>query len=376
MIFDTNPLVGADSIQLRTFEVQQPIGTFYVGVMKARDLCQIAYADTRRQTTREIELYSGIQRELSERRRVEIRQYISTFDAAFPNSFIISVMPTAILKEEEGCLHLRRHEQTAKIIDGQHRLSGFDERNWDDFDLIVAVFVDLPLEDQAMLFATINIKQTRVSPSLVYDLFEETKARSPQKTCHNISKSLNTDKTSPFYHQIKPLGKRTEEYVGRLTQATFVKRLLPLVSSNPDIIRDRIKRGDKPSPSDPENTRCVFWRFFAEDKDWAILRVLMNYFAAVAGVFAEEWTSEKSPLGRAIGFSALMRLLGLLAKQGLEVKPEPRLDKEFFERYFQKARGLAPFTFDTYPPSGAGETKLFKALETAVLSPSAADATS
>jgi DGQHR domain-containing protein len=289
MIFETNPLGGADLIQFQTFDVQQPIGTFYVGVMKARDLCQIAYADTRRQTQREIELYSGIQRGLSERRRVEIRRYISTFDAAFPNSFIISVKPGAVLRETEKFLYLRRHAETATIIDGQHRLSGFDENNWDEFDLIVAAFVDLPLEDQAMLFATINIKQTRVSPSLVYDLFAETKARSPQKTCHNISKSLNTEKTSPFYHQIKPLGKRTEEYVGRLTQATFVKRLLPLVCTNPDIIRDRIKRGEKPSPSDPDNSSCVFWRFFAEDKDWAILRVLTNYFTAVAEVFAEDW---------------------------------------------------------------------------------------
>lgn len=359
---------SADGLTVKVFEVEQPIGTFYVGVMKASALREIAYADTRRQSEREIESYSGIQRELSERRRIEIRQYISTFDAAFPNSFIIAVKSEHVIRQEDGLLLLRRGEDTASLIDGQHRLSGFDEYSDDGFDLIVAIFIDLPLEDQAMIFATINIKQTRVNPSLVYDLFEETKARSPQKTCHNISKSLNTDKTSPFFHQIKPLGKRTEEFRGRLTQATFVKQLLPLVCSNPDVIRDRIKRGEKLNANDPLNRDRVFWRFFAEEKDWAILRAVTNYFSAVRGVFPEDWARDDSPLARAIGFSALIRLLEKLARTGLAAVPEPRLDQLFFEENLRKAEHLAPFSFETYSASGAGETKLFRALEGAIFS--------
>lgn len=367
MIFESGGVAELDPLEVKVFEVHQPIGAFYVGVMKASDLQLIAYADTRRQSEREIESYSGIQRELSSRRQNEIKQYIGTFDASFPNSFIISVKSSNVITETEGSLSLRRDEKTASIIDGQHRLSGFTDLNADDFDLIVAIFVDLPLEDQAMLFATINIKQTRVNPSLVYDLFEETKARSPQKTCHTIAKSLNTDKSSPFYHQIKPLGKRTDEYTGKLTQATFVKRLLPMVCSNPDVVRDRVKRGEKLDPDDLDNRACIFWRFFAEEKDWAILRVVTNYFAAVAEVFGEDWTGSDSPLGRTIGFAALTRLLDPLAREGLVVTPEPRLDKQFFATHLRKADALSPFTFDTYPPSGGGETKLYKALATAIL---------
>lgn len=364
MIFEGGGL--ADIITLKVFDVHQPIGVFYVGVIKASDLRLIAYADTRRQSQREVESYSGIQRELSSRRQGEIKQYISTFDAAFPNSFIIAVNPSNVLNENDGELGLRRSEETASIIDGQHRLSGFDDFNSDDFDLIVAIFIDLPIEDQAMLFATINIKQTRVNPSLVYDLFDETKTRSPQKTCHHISKSLNTDKSSPFYHLIKPLGKRTDDYVGKLTQATFVKRLLPLICVNPDSVRDCIKRGVTLDPNDKQNRDCVFWRFFAEDKDWAILRVVTNFFNSVSDTFGESWTSSDSPLGRAIGFAALMRLLERLARIGIASTPEPRLDKDFFNSALVKAKVLAPFTFDDYPASGAGETKLYRALETTI----------
>lgn len=366
MIFEPGAVAAEDTVSIRVFPVQQPIGSFYVGIMSARDLRYIAFADTRKKKEKEVETYSGIQRELSDRRQKEIRDYIGTFDAAFPNSFIIAVDSKDVMREEDGWLVLRSDERTASIIDGQHRLSGFTDLNETNFDLIVSIFIDLPIEEQAMLFATINIKQTRVNPSLVYDLYEETKLRSPQKTAHHIAKSLNTDSTSPLYHEIKPLGKRTEEYAGRLTQATFIRRLLPLICSDPDVVLDKLKRREQLSVDDPTNRDCVFWRFFVEEKDWAILRALTNYFNAVAAVFGGEWKNRESPLARTIGFGALMRILEIVANKGLAVKPEARLDQPFFEQELAKAKPLAPFTFDVYPASGAGETKLFKALEAAV----------
>jgi DGQHR domain-containing protein len=189
-----------------------------------------------------METYAGIQRDLNEKRAEEIRQYVNSFDASFPNTFIVSVKSEDILSDENGQLSIRAHEGAASIIDGQHRLAGFSDYKKNDFDLIVSIFIDLPLEDQAMLFATINLKQTKVNASLVYDLYGETKLRSPQKTCHNISKLLNEESSSPFFHRIKPLGKSTDEYTGILTQATFVKRLLPMVCKNPDEIRDELKK--------------------------------------------------------------------------------------------------------------------------------------
>ncbi len=347
------------SIGVRVFEVSQPLGTFYVGVMKANDLRQIAAADTRRQEEREVEVYTGIQRELSKKRQAEIEDYISTFDAAFPNSFIIAVKSEDVLSQEGETLRIRAHEKAASIIDGQHRLAGFTEPNSENFELIVSIFIDLPVEDQAMLFATINLKQTKVSPSLVYDLFEETKWRSPQKTSHNVCKALNTDKESPFYHRIKPLGKKTDDYVGILTQATFVKRLLPLVSKNPDTIRDNIKRKIPLNADDPANRECIFWKLFVEDKDWAVLKILSNYFNAVRSEFEEDWNSDSSPLPRTIGFSALMRLLPTLHKKG---QSQATFEQAFFAGELKKAKSLAPFTFDDYPASGVGENKLYQTL--------------
>lgn len=347
------------SIEIKVLEVAQPLGTFFVGVMKASNLRQIAAADTRRQEQREVEIYTGIQRELSKKRQGEIKDYISTFDAAFPNSFIIAVKSEDVLSQEGETLIIRAHEKAASIIDGQHRLAGFTELNSDNFELIVSIFIDLPIEDQAMLFATINLKQTKVSPSLVYDLFEETKLRSPQKSCHNICKALNTDKESPFFHRIKPLGKKTDDYVGILTQATFVRRLLPLVSKNPEKIQDNIKRKISLSTNDPENSDCIFWKFFVEKKDWAILKILGNYFNAVKSQFEADWNSDASPLPRSIGFSALMKLLPLLYKRG---QSQNTFEQAFFNLELEKAKSLAPFTFADYPASGVGENNLYQAL--------------
>ena len=355
-----NKVIGQHngSIDVKVLEVSQPLGTFYVGVMKASDLQQIAEADTRRQEQREVELYAGIQRELSKKRQGEIAEYISTFDAAFPNSFIIAVKSEDVNQDGET-LRIRAHEKAASIIDGQHRLAGFTEVNSANFDLIVSIFIDLPVEDQAMLFATINLKQTKVNPSLVYDLFEETKLRSPQKTAHDICKALNLDRNSPFYHRIKPLGKKTDDYGGLLTQATFVRRLLPLISNNPDAIRDNIKKKISPKADDPMNRECIFWKLFVENKDWAVLKILSNYFNAVRSEFNDDWNSESSPLPRTIGFSALMRLLPSLYKKG---QSQNTFEQTFFARELKQAKPLAPFSFEAYPPSGGGENGLYQAL--------------
>lgn len=356
--------VGTGSyVEVSVMEVQQPLGSFYVGVMPAKELRRIAAADTRRQ--RDIETFTGIQRELNEKRQKEIRQYISSFDASFPNSFIISIKSDDLLEQTPTKLRIRDDEKVASIIDGQHRLSGFSELNQDNFDLIVAIFVDLPVEDQAMLFATINLKQTKVNPSLVFDLFEETKLRSPQKTCHNVAKAMNNEVGSPFYHRIKPLGKKTDFYTGVLTQATFVKNLLPHIAANPEKARDEVKRQIPLRPDDPANRDCIFWKYFVEEKDWAILKVLDNYFGAIAEVFPEDWDeNNRSPLAKTIGFQALMGLLPLIVAKG---QVERTLEKAFFVTQFNNAKNLSPFSFDTYPASGAGQGKLFNALRQAIL---------
>ena len=106
-------------------------------------------------------------------------------------------------------------EQVAKIIDGQHRIASFVEIDKDGqrifkfgdeiFDISVAIFIGADISQQANIFSTVNLAQTKVNKSLAYDLADLAKYRSPQKTCHMISVMLDSREDSPFYQRIKRL---------------------------------------------------------------------------------------------------------------------------------------------------------------------------
>ena len=201
--------MGMSKIIVPVLEVRQPIGNFYLGVIEARDLVAISFSDIRRQDGRDLERYIGIQRDLSEGRVGEIKKYVKNADACFPTGIILSIsnehiVPTTTV-DGFPALAINRNSEIAKIIDGQHRIAGFDGFEGEPFYLNVTIFVDMVLEDQAMVFATINLKQTKVTKSLASDLYEFADARSPQKTGHNIAKLMNFKEGSPLNKFIKIL---------------------------------------------------------------------------------------------------------------------------------------------------------------------------
>jgi DGQHR domain-containing protein len=143
-------------------KVKQPLGDFYVGVIPAKDVLAISYADVRRIEARDIEKILGIQRELQPARVRELQQYVRNIDATFPTSVILALRgKSATYNSKKGEMSITRHPKVASIIDGQHRIAGLEEFDG-DFDLNVTIFVDMDIEDQAMTFATINLAQTKV----------------------------------------------------------------------------------------------------------------------------------------------------------------------------------------------------------------------
>ena len=299
-------------IQFNCIQVTQPIGTFYVGAIEAGDLLGISFADVRRIEDQDIDKYLGIQRELSQPRIKELREYVRTIDATFPTSIIIAISSeNAVFDQEKMIMQIKRNAGVARIIDGQHRIAGLGDYQRRNFQLNVTVFVDMDLEDQAMVFATINLKQTKVSKSLAYDLYEFTKSRSQQKTCHNVAKLLNKKEDSPFRNKIKILGVATnlEE---TLTQATFVDKLIGYISKNPMQDRDVLKRGDRPAMAGiQESRRLIFRNMFLDERDAEIADVLWQYFKAIETRWPVAWPTlyRGNILNRTTGFSALMRFL-------------------------------------------------------------------
>lgn len=358
--------MAEERVVLKCIEVTQPIGTFYVGVLDAKDLVDISWADVQRIERREVEEFLGIERPLSKDRVAELQKYVRTVDATFPTSIIIGVSSEdADYDQDSGTMTIAKAQKVAKIIDGQHRIAGLNGYANGAFQVNVTVFVDIDLEDQAMVFATINLKQTRVSKSLAYNLYEYATSPSPQKTCHDIAKLLNKREGSPFQDKIKILGRATPGKLGEtLTQAAFVEQLLKLISDDPDADRELLKRDRTPSPASPEQTtRLPFRGMFLERRDAEIALSLWDYFSAVRRRWPKAWESTERGviLSRTTGFVALMRLLPhAYAYLG---GPEPRPGQDALYAVLAKAAiEDRQFTAERYRPGSTGQFELFQQL--------------
>ena len=226
--------VNESWIKVKVFQVDQPIGRFYYGTMSHRDLIKISYSDIRRINTerRDVETYLGIERPLRKNRIGELRDYVNTVDASFPSPIILAISEDDTeMESDTGLMLIRNSEKVAKILDGQHRIAGLEGFQGENFDVLVTIFLEMDIEYQAMIFATINLEQTRVNKSLAYDLYAYSTTRSPQKTCHNIVRLLNSREDSPFYNKIKVLGIAGDKSE-TISQALFIDSMLPLISSN------------------------------------------------------------------------------------------------------------------------------------------------
>ena len=110
-----------------------------------------------------------------------------------------------------GKLIIPKALKRAAIIDGQHRLFGFNfAQNSERLQMPLASvsLSDLPKPYQARLFATINANQRPVNKSQTYELFgynmEEEPAEkwTPEKLAVFLARKLNVDKSSPFHEHI------------------------------------------------------------------------------------------------------------------------------------------------------------------------------
>ncbi|KQY50501.1 DGQHR domain-containing protein [Lysobacter sp. Root494] len=368
-------------LRLPVFPVRQQIGTFYTGVAAARDLLEVCKFDFRRIHDRGgHKEFLGIQRELKEARIKEISKYIKTQDAVFPTSIVVSVDERCARIEEgrDYCvLELSEYidpiderlnipyESLATIIDGQHRLKSFEDNLDILFDLPVSIFIGIDDATEASIFSTVNLAQTKVNKSLVYDLFSLDRNRSPEKTSHEIAVALDELEDSPFKGRIKRLGSATEGRFGEtLSQATVVKGILPYISKDPMTDRDIGKRiGFWPERDGSEFSRRPFYTFFQKDEDEKILANLMNFFSAVADKWegAWNWTGRGAVLNKTNGYNALMRFFRDCYL--FETSTPEVVTKTAFRKILDRSSLTDDhFTTNHYPPGSTGASTLYRDL--------------
>ena len=257
--------------------------------------------------------------------------------------------------------------QIARVLDGQHRIEGLKSLRGGhlDFEVNISVFIDMDIESQAYLFSVVNLAQTKVNKSLVYDLFEFSRARSPQKSAHQIAVALDRDPKSAFFKRIKRLGVATRgRFTETLTQATFVQALLPYISKDPVEDRDLFLRGKSPHPADAAELKITIFRnMFLEEKELEIADIIFNYFAAVREKWPNAWESGGYGviLNKTNGFKALMRLLRPLYLH--LARPGDVVQMGSFLTMLKKSKLQdSDLNTDNFKPGTSGEMALFRSL--------------
>lgn len=349
-----------NTITLEILEVVQPIGTFYVTKIEQADLWEMSRVD-RRHITNDDEVI-GVQRELKNDKVRQIKKYLTTIDATFPNSIILNIKRSNIQSVNDGKMVIKKSDSTFTIIDGQHRLAGFEEYKGSKFELIVTIFVDLEIDQQADIFSTINSQQTKVDPSLNISLELDDKYFTPRKMMVEIAQSFNYDKESPWFNSIRMLGNTDK---GIISLAAFSRPLFDLTYSESDwyLIKNALTKG--PSVQDEldkfqyDMRRYLFWPFYRKEDSASVYKLLNNYFSALRNIFINDWLNNDSILNKTTGYNAIMKLLKDIVPLGLSQK---RFTYDFFFELLSPLKELdGSTTAANYGSSGSFATsQLYK----------------
>ena len=185
------------------------------------------------------------------------------------------------------------------------------------------------------------------------------------ETCHDIAILLDREQKSPFFRRINRLGTATEgRSAETLSQASFVKALLPYISDNPLLDRDIGKRrGFWPKSQTFDRERLIFRDFFLAQEDEKIALNVWNYFDAVRQKWPAAWRDIEAGYisNRTNGFLALMRFLrpAFIALNGFgKVLPM----QAYLTLFGPVGLRDVDFNRERYLPGSSGQTALYQDL--------------
>ncbi|MGH1054560.1 DGQHR domain-containing protein [Bacillus tropicus] len=310
-------------------EMEQPVGTIYMGKLRASDVYSISYSRVRTES----DIY-GIQRVRNEDRIKDIAAYCQDPDAIFPTPVILSGDSKYVEFDiEKQLIHinmnlLKEDAYKFSIVDGQHRLEGIHRSDYEErFTLPIMLILDTTPEQDAYLFSIINGNQKPVSKSLVLDLFSLSNGRTVQKVCNYLVKQLNSDSESALFRKVKMLGIKTlKSPDATVSQATISRNLMKYFTNNVEKDNLALKLNGKLDQLDYES--YIFREYFENKQDEIIYKILFNYFNAVAMV--EQLELDETSIGflqKTIGYTAKIQLLRPLYLKGLAKKS---LTKDYF----------------------------------------------
>lgn len=261
----------------------------YTFTMKVKDVVSIYYVAVRGVDHEE----GAVQRVLNKRRISDIKEFILSGHTFF-NSFILNWTDDNFQPEiDEEEISLPILSSSAQVIDGQHRIAGFEaameeEDSVGDREIIITLCMHLSTQKAAEIFLNINTEQKPVPKSLMYDLFGEVMDDETHAVNRStdIARYLNDDPESPLYKLIKFPG--SPRGVGNIELSTFVAS-----------IKEHLKPGG------------TFGVYKLTTLDHQRV-VITNYFKSIRTFYIKQkiWTSKtKNPFLKAAGFNGAIDFL-------------------------------------------------------------------
>jgi len=329
-----------ENMSFSCIPVKQSFGMFYACSISAKDLlkiCQPIRAEVldndldNNPLNLSIKKSTGTQRQLGNSRPEEIKDYIKTGVAAFPNSIIIgaNISEDGFLLEEnqrtwkveDNCLKISKGALTAAIIDGQHRLAGFELLEEDDLalneNLLCSIYLNIPMTYHAQIFSIINSTQRKVHKNLIYQLYQidmdekEPKYWSPEVLSVYLSRALGTDTDSILKNRIVlAIDNKDTEKDWNISLSSMVEGILKLISESPQRDRDSFysKKMESKIRRDVGEDNAVWRERYLEMRDKSIYEDLRGFFNTCFNMFDED-SAYRSTVGCAALLEALRELL-------------------------------------------------------------------
>lgn len=396
-------------IEVKALRVDQPLGVYYVAVLPAHVLLEVAFSDVLSARSgvngRSYEL-EGTQRLVQKQRLQSITDYINRTDAAFPNAVILAAnfrqedglieddesdspeQATAINRrwtieeQNDGCCVLRipTPSKLAAIIDGQHRLYAFTNARSErlEMNLVCSIFLDLPKPYQAQLFATINSTQKRVDKSLTYELFgynideEDDRFWSPDKLAVFLTRRLGTDIESPLNGKIviapkkdDTLAQLGQDASWKVSTAVVVEGIMRLYTSNPKKDTTNLldgKRKDRTALKEMRKDNSPLREAYLNTQDKVIYTMTLNFLLACDQAFWRR-AQENSYISKTVGIQALFDILRMIAGDSYHSQ---NISTNYFINRIKVAQDI-DFSADAYRnASGSGRTTIKNAVASAM----------
>jgi len=258
----------------------------YVGTLSSKDILAMEEVDVRDE-----EHPDGYQRVRDPERCRKVAEFVrNTVPRILPVNIIVNLRGKGSFTaldgyDSLGTLEVPTEKGAAWVVDGQHRLGGFEGLEPElQMELPVVIFRDLDRRLEMFHFKVINEEQKKVNLSLALELMADLRSGPTWKlTAHDIVKRLNDDAQSPWQAQVNMTGARG---VGRaVNQVTFVNALRPLIDSAAS-------------------------SFSMKTLDEQVT-FLKDFWRAVAEVFPAPWSSPRGHLlKKGFGVATLSRVAG------------------------------------------------------------------